>query len=409
MPTVRRSRTRTKPVPRRKPAASRPSSGSKPGAPPRPAPARSATAPVKTQRGGLTYKDAGVDIDAKMKAIERIKGVARGTHRRGVLGEIGSFGGLFDLLDAGTWKRPVLVSSTDGVGTKIKVAMRVGDHTTVGQDLVNHCVNDILVQGAIPLFFLDYIAMGKVIPQVLVDLASGMAKGCREAGCTLLGGETAEMPDLYRPGEYDLAGFIVGAVDRSHLIDGARISSGDVLLGLRSSGLHTNGYSLARKVFFERRGLKPQSLVPELGKSVGEELLAVHRSYLPVLRDLIPGGALYGLAHITGGGFTDNIPRILPKGTAARIDLGSWPVPPIFRLLQRDGRIADDEMLRTFNMGIGMVLVVPAHREAEVMAHLHRMREPYWTIGEIVPGNRKVIYERSATASREGWTSTPPS
>jgi phosphoribosylformylglycinamidine cyclo-ligase len=383
--------------------------------PARPAaiPVRAAAAAPARRAGpsrGLTYRDAGVNIDAKMKAIDRIKGVARGTHRRGVLGEIGSFGGLFDLLDAGTWKRPVLVSSTDGVGTKIKIAMRIGDHTTVGQDLVNHCVNDILVQGATPLFFLDYIAMGKVIPQVLVDLASGMAKGCREAGCALLGGETAEMPSLYKPGEYDLAGFIVGVVDRVHLIDGARISPGDVLLGLASSGLHTNGYSLARKVFFERRGLKPQTVLPELGQSVGEVLLAVHRSYLPLLRDLIPTGALYGLAHITGGGFTDNIPRILPKGTAARLDLGSWPVPPVFRLMQRDGRIADDEMLRTFNMGIGMVLVVPAHREAEVTLHLDRMREPHWRIGEIVPGNRKVTYTRPATAAGEGgWTSTPHS
>ena len=412
MPSVRRSRTRTKPVPRPAPAsrpAAPPAKRSGNGSAAHPA-AKTASRPAAAPaRAGLTYKDAGVDIDAKMKAIERIKGVARGTHRRGVLGEIGSFGGLFDLLDAGAWKRPVLVSSTDGVGTKIKVAMRVGDHTTVGQDLVNHCVNDILVQGAVPLFFLDYIAMGKVVPQVLVDLASGMAKACREAGCALLGGETAEMPDLYKPGEYDLAGFIVGAVDRSQLIDGARISAGDVLLGLPSSGLHTNGYSLARKVFFERRGLKPQSVVPELGRSVGEELLAVHRSYLPVLRDLVPGGALYGLAHITGGGFTDNIPRILPKGTAARIDLGTWPVPPLFRLLQRDGRIADDEMLRTFNMGIGMVLVVPAHREAEVVAHLDRVRERHYRVGEIVPGNRKVIYERAATATDEGWTSTRPS
>jgi len=395
MPRSRRSPTpakaaRPKPTSRAAKAKARPSA---------------VAAPVR----GLTYRDAGVNIDAKMKAIERIKGVARGTHRRGVLGEIGSFGGLFDLLDAGAWKRPVLVSSTDGVGTKIKIAMRLGDNTTVGQDLVNHCVNDILVQGAVPLFFLDYIAMGKVVPQVLVDLASGMAKACRENGCALLGGETAEMPDLYKAGEYDLAGFIVGAVDRAHLIDGSRISPGDVLIGLPSSGLHTNGYSLARKVFFERRGLKPQTVVPELGRSIGEELLAVHRSYLPILRDLVPTGALFGLAHITGGGFTDNLPRILPKGTAARIDLGSWPVPPIFRLLQRDGGIADEEMLRTFNVGIGMVLVVPAHREAEVLLHLGRVGERHWRIGEIVPGNRKVIYGRAAAATEEGWTSTPRS
>jgi phosphoribosylformylglycinamidine cyclo-ligase len=357
----------------------------------------------------LTYRDAGVDIDAKMKAIERIKGIARGTQRDGVLGEIGSFGGLFDLMAAGSWRRPVLVGSTDGVGTKIKVAMTIGDHTTVGQDLVNHCVNDILVQGAIPLFFLDYIAMGKVTAPVLGDLASGMAKACREAECALLGGETAEMSDLYAPGEYDLAGFIVGAVDRHLLIDGSRISAGDVLLGLPSSGLHTNGYSLARKIFFERKRLKASAVVPEIGRSVGEELLAVHRSYLPVLRGLLEGGALYGMAHITGGGFTDNIPRILPKGVGARLDLGSWPVPPVFRYLWREGRVPHEEMLRTFNMGIGMVLVVPAHREAEVTAHLDRRREKHWRIGEIVPGPRRVLYARPAGRSEEAWISTPAS
>src|SRR5262245_3448636 len=235
---------------------------------------------------GLTYKDAGVDIDAKMRAIQRLRGIARGTFRKGVLGEIGSFGGLFDLHAAGTWRHPVLVSSTDGVGTKLKVAIRIGDHTTIGQDIVNHCVNDILVQGAVPLFFLDYIAMGKVVPQVLVDVASGLAKACREAGCALIGGETAEMPDLYDAGDYDLAGFIVGVVEKSQVIDGSRISVGDVLIGLPSSGLHTNGYSLARKIFFDKGGYKPSSLVPELGKSVGEVLLAVHRSYLQVLRGL---------------------------------------------------------------------------------------------------------------------------
>jgi phosphoribosylformylglycinamidine cyclo-ligase len=361
----------------------------------------------KTAR--LTYRDAGVNIDAKMKAIERLKGIARGTQREGVMGEIGAFGGLFDLLAAGSWRRPVLVGSTDGVGTKVKVAMRIGDHTTVGQDLVNHCVNDILVQGAVPLFFLDYIAMGKVIAPVLVDLASGMAKACREAGCALLGGETAEMPDLYAAGEYDLAGFIVGVVDKHLLIDGSRISAGDVLIGLPSSGLHTNGYSLARKIFFERKQLKASAMVPEIGRSVGEELLAVHRSYLPVLRGLLQGGALYGMAHITGGGFTDNIPRILPKGVAARIELGSWPVPKVFRYLWREGRVRDEEMLRTFNMGIGMVLVVPAHREAEVTAHLDQRREKHWRIGEIVPGPRRVIYTRPAGVSDEAWICTPAS
>jgi phosphoribosylformylglycinamidine cyclo-ligase len=356
---------------------------------------------------GLTYRDAGVDIDAKMRAIQRLKGIARGTFRKGVLGEIGSFGGLFDLEAAGAWRHPVLVSSTDGVGTKLKVAIRLGDHTTIGQDIVNHCVNDILVQGATPLFFLDYIAMGKVVPQVLVDVASGLAKACREAGCALIGGETAEMPDLYKAGDYDLAGFIVGVVDKAQIIDGSRIAPGDVILGLPSSGLHTNGYSLARKIFFEKKSLKPSSVVPEIGRTVGEELLSVHRSYLPVLRDLIPPGAIYGLAHITGGGFTDNIPRILPKGVSAQIELGSWPVPPVFRYLRREGRVADPEMLRTFNMGIGMVVVVPAHREAEVRGHFERRREKHWRIGEIVTGGRKVIFTRGGMAT-DDWTVATP-
>jgi phosphoribosylformylglycinamidine cyclo-ligase len=355
----------------------------------------------------LTYRDAGVDIDAKMRAIQRIRLIARGTFKKGVLTEIGSFGGLYDLTAAGPFRRPVLVSSTDGVGTKLKVAIQTGHHKTVGMDLVNHCVNDILVQGATPLFFLDYIAMGKVIPQVLVDLASGMAKGCREAGCALLGGETAEMPSLYKPGEYDLAGFIVGVGDRVHLIDGARIASGDVLIGLPSSGLHTNGYSLARKVFFERRSLKPDSPVTELGRTVAEELLQVHRSYLPVLRGLISSGALYGMAHITGGGFTDNIPRILPRGLSARVDVGTWPVLPVFRYLQREGRIGDEEMFRTFNMGIGMVLVVPLHREDEVAAHLDKMGEKHYRIGEIVRGNRRVIYEQGSPVEPARTGSAP--
>jgi len=367
------------------------------------------TRPPTSRVGGLTYKDAGVDIDAKMRAIQRLKGIARGTFRAGVLSEIGSFGGLFDLTAAGAYRQPILVSSTDGVGTKLKVAIKIGDHTTIGQDLVNHCVNDILVQGAMPLFFLDYISMGKVVPQVLVEVATGLAKACREAGCALIGGETAEMPDLYRPGDYDLAGFIVGVVEKSRVIDGSRISAGDVLIGLPSSGLHTNGYSLARKLFFERKGLKPSSLVEELGRSVGEELLAVHRSYLPALRALVADGALYGLAHITGGGFTDNIPRILPKGVSARIDLGSWPVLPVFRYMRREGRVADEEMLRTFNMGIGMVLVVPAHREGEVLRHLGTVRERSWRIGEIVPGNRKVIYTRGEDGAAEDWTTATAS
>ncbi len=355
-------------------------------------PARGAPRRSDAERG-LTYKDAGVDIDAKMRAIQRLRLIARGTFRKGVLTDIGSFGGLFDLTAAGPLRHPVLVSSTDGVGSKLKIAFQTGQHKTVGIDLVHHCINDILVQGALPLFFLDYIAMGKVDPDVMIDVVAGLARACRDSGCALIGGETAEMPDFYKPGEYDLAGFIVGLVEREQVIDGSRIASGDVLIGLASSGLHTNGYSLARKVLFERRGLKPESRVPELNRTVAEELLAVHRSYLPVVRGLLPSGALYGMAHITGGGFTDNIPRILPRGLSARIDLGTWPVLPVFKYLESEGRIAPDEMLRTFNMGIGMILVVPLHRESEVGRHLDSLGEKHYRIGEIIRGNRKVIYE----------------
>ncbi len=369
----------------------------------RPAPAARRSGAAR----GLTYKDAGVDIDAKMRAIQRLRLIARGTFRKGVLTDIGSFGGLFDLTAAGPLRHPVLVSSTDGVGSKLKIAFQTCQHKTVGMDLVNHCINDILVQGAIPLFFLDYIAMGKLDADVMIDVVAGLARACRDSGCSLIGGETAEMPDFYRPGEYDLAGFIVGLVERELVIDGSRIASGDVLIGLASSGLHTNGYSLARKVLFERRGLRPESRVPELNRTLGEELLAVHRSYLPVLRGLIPAGVLYGMAHITGGGFTDNIPRILPRGLSARIDLGTWPVPPVFRYLQDTGRIAGDEMFRTFNMGIGMVLVVPLHRESEVVKHLDTLGEKHYRIGEIIRGNRRVVYEPAHQGRAEGDGALP--
>jgi phosphoribosylformylglycinamidine cyclo-ligase len=374
-------------------------------------PARPAAPPQAPGRGDgaarrLTYKDAGVDIDAKMRAIQKIRLIARGTFKKGVLSDIGSFGGLYDLAAAGPLRRPILVSSTDGVGTKLKVAIQAGQHKTIGMDLVNHCINDILVQGAMPLFFLDYIAMGKVDAGVMIDVVSGLARACRDAGCALIGGETAEMPDLYKPGDYDLAGFIVGVVDRDHVIDGARIASGDVLIGLPSTGLHTNGYSLARKIFFERRKFRPDTRLPELNRTVGEELLQVHRSYLPALRGLIATGAVYGLAHITGGGCTDNIPRILPRGIAARIDVGTWPVPPVFEYLRTEGRIDDDEMFRTFNMGIGMVLVVPLHRESEVVKHLDGLGEKHYRIGEIVRGNRNVIYVRRSGPDRAGARST---
>jgi phosphoribosylformylglycinamidine cyclo-ligase len=292
------------------------------------------------------------------------------------------------------------------VGTKTLVAAALGRYDTVGQDLVNHCINDILAQGARPLFFMDYIAMAKLNPRQVAEVVSGCAAACRAAGCALLGGETAEMPDVYHAGAYDLAGTIVGVVERARMLP-RDVTAGDAILALPSSGLHTNGYSLARKIFFEKKGLKPSSLVPELGRTVGEELLSVHRSYLPVLRDLIPSGGIYGLAHITGGGFTDNIPRILPKGVSAQIELGSWPVPPVFRYLRREGRVADPEMLRTFNMGIGMVVVVPAHREAEVRGHFERRREKHWRIGEIVTGGRKVIFTRGGMAT-DDWTVATP-
>jgi phosphoribosylformylglycinamidine cyclo-ligase len=403
----------TKGTPRRRPGESRSPLLRPPGSrPARPSAGEKVAAhPVSARPAvaarSLTYKDAGVDIDAKARAIQRIKMIARGTFRKGVLSDIGSFGGLYELAAAGSFRNPVLVSSTDGVGTKLKVAILAKNHRTIGADLVHHCINDILVQGAVPLFFLDYIAMGKLQADVLLDVTAGLARGCRDSGCALIGGETAEMPDLYRPGEYDLAGFIVGVVEKEHIINGSRIAVGDVLIGLPSSGLHTNGYSLARKILFEQKRLRPESRVPELARTVGEELLAIHRSYLQVMRGLIPTGAVYGMAHITGGGFTENIPRILPRGVSARIDLGTWPVPPLFGYLQREGRIAGEEMLRTFNMGIGLVLVVPLHRESEVVKHLETLREKSYRIGEIVRGNRKVEYSHDA-ATTGGIVVGPP-
>src|SRR5437016_8146790 len=281
----------------------------------------------------ITYKDAGVDIDASNAAKKRIRHLARETFTPGVLSDIGSFGGMFACNFAGM-KEPVLVSSTDGVGTKLKVAVMMNRHNTVGADLVNHCVNDILVQGARPLFFMDYIATGRLDPDVVVSVVEGVARGCKEAGCALIGGETAEMPGFYADGEYDIVGFIVGAVDKSRVIDGRTIVPGDVLVGLPSAGLHTNGYSLARRVLFDIAGWKADTFVPELEATVGDALLAPHRSYLPFVRPLFDGGSIKGLAHVTGGGITENLPRILPEGCAAEIDRRAWDVPPIFRLLQ---------------------------------------------------------------------------
>ena len=338
------------------------------------------------------YKASGVDIDAGNEAVRRIRSLARGTFTPGVLSDIGSFGGLFRL-DRDRYQEPVLVSSADGVGTKLKVAFMTGRHDTVGADLVNHCVNDILVQGAEPLFFLDYLATGRLDPAVAAEVVGGIAGACRENGCALLGGETAEMPGFYADGEYDIAGFIVGIVERSRVIDGRSIAPGDVLIGLPSAGLHTNGYSLARRVLFETTGWTADTVVPELGVTVGDALLAPHRSYLRVVRPLLPSQTLKGLAHITGGGITENLPRVLPEGCSAEIDLRAWSVPALFQLLQERGQIPRDEMFRAFNMGIGLVLVC-APRETERMINtLARNGEPHAVrIGFVVSGSREVIY-----------------
>src|SRR5579862_2128013 len=303
----------------------------------------------------MRYQDAGVNIDEAERAVSSIRRLARQTFTRGVLTDIGSFGACYSL--AG-WKNPVLISSADGVGTKIKVAFLTGRHNTIGEDLVNHCVNDIAVQGAVPLYFLDYFAVGKLDAQVAAQVVAGLARGCRRNGCALIGGETAEMPGLYAAGEYDLAGFVVGAAERRALLTGQRIRAGDVLLGLPSNGLHTNGYSLARKLLFEVAGYGPATIVPELGGTVADALLQVHRSYLKPVRALAEAGLLRGAAHITGGGLTDNIPRTLPDGMAAEIDTAAWTIPPIFELLRKLGNTPEADYRRTFNLGVGMVLAV---------------------------------------------------
>ena len=339
----------------------------------------------------MDYQSSGVDIDAGNEVVRRIRSLAKGTFTPGVLSEIGSFGGLFSLASLGA-PDAVLVASADGVGTKLKVAFASGVHDTVGEDLVNHCVNDILVQGAEPLFFLDYLATGKLSPDVAVAIVGGMARACRANGCALLGGETAEMPGFYQPGEYDLAGFIIGAVRRDRMIDGKAIASGDVIVALPSSGLHTNGYSLARRIVFEHLGLRVDSHVAALGTTVAEALLAPHRSYLTAVRPLIEGHLVKGLAHITGGGITENVPRTLPEGCAAEIERSAWEVPPLFGFLQQRGSIATDEMFRAFNMGIGLV-VVCAERDADrVVETLAREAEQPVRLGQVVAGDRSVRY-----------------
>ena len=337
----------------------------------------------------ITYSDAGVNIDKANAAVERIRGLARSTFNARTLSEIGSFGGMFDgafpALSA-----PVLVASADGVGTKLKIAFLTGRHDTVGRDLVNHCTNDILVQGARPLFFLDYVATGTLSPDVITAVVDGIARGCRENGCVLLGGETAEMPGFYAEGEYDVAGFIVGVVDKEKVIDGRRIAPGDVLLALPSAGLHTNGYSLARRLFFDEAGWQADTHVERLGATVGESLLAPHLSYLRPLEGLLDGGSVKGLAHITGGGLLENIPRILPEGTAVEIARGSWPVPAVFELMQELGRVAEPEMHRTFNMGVGMVVVCGRDDAQAVGAHFDALGQKFYEIGQVVEGDRTV-------------------
>ncbi len=340
----------------------------------------------------MDYKSAGVDIDAGNETVRRIKSLARSTFTSGVLSEIGSFGGLFRL-DPTAWKEPILVSSADGVGTKLKVAFLANEHRTIGVDLVNHCVNDILVQGARPLFFLDYLATGRLDPDVAAHIVDGVARACRENGCALLGGETAEMPGFYADGEYDLAGFIVGAVEAATLIDGRGIAPGDLIIGLPSSGLHTNGYSLARKIVFEQLGLSVDTKIEELGETIGAALLEPHRSYLGALYPLVARGAIKGMAHITGGGITDNLPRILPEGTAALIRRESWAVPPLFSWLQRTGQIPEHDMLRTFNMGLGMLVVCTPQLAGTIVDDLRARKEEPAIVGEIVQGKRDVAYE----------------
>ena len=339
----------------------------------------------------VTYADAGVDISRAKRTKQRIKYLAHKTFTRGVLSEIGGFGGLF-AVDKTKYLDPVLVSSVDGVGTKLKIAFEMDLHSTVGADLVNHCVNDIAVQGAAPLFFMDYLATGVLDPSVAEKVVEGIADACKHNGCALIGGETAEMPGFYPDGEYDLAGFIVGVVDRDKIVTGKDVQIGDIILGLPSNGLHTNGYSLARKLLFEVAKYSPETYVNEIKNKVGNELMRTHKSYWPALRKLIDGQCVVAMAHVTGGGITENLPRVLPRGTAAAIELGSWPVLPIFEHLQQLGNVTQEEMLRTFNMGMGMLLVVPAAKFKKAQSVLERVGEKAYTIGRIIKGERKVTY-----------------
>ena len=337
----------------------------------------------------LTYKDAGVNIDAGNYSVKLIKDSVRATYRPEVLGDLGGFGGLF-ALNSGKYQEPVLVSGTDGVGTKLRLAFLLNKHDTIGQDAVAMCVNDILVQGAEPLFFLDYLAVGQLDPEQVASVVKGVAGACKESGCALIGGETAEMAGFYPVGEYDIAGFCVGVVERSQIITSARVQEGDVLLGLPSSGVHSNGYSLVRKIVFEHQGMKGDEYIDELGKTIGEELLTPTRLYPKTCLPLVKNFDIHGMAHITGGGFYDNIPRALPDDMSVEIDAGAWAMPPIFRLLQEWGNVDWHEMYRTFNMGVGMVIITSPEEAEQIKEHLHQQGETVYSIGRVVRGQHDV-------------------
>lgn len=338
----------------------------------------------------LNYAAAGVDIAAGDAAVEKIKELAKGTFNKSVLCGIGQFGAFFKPELTG-YQNPVLISSADGVGTKLKIAFMTGCHNTVGEDLVNHCVNDILVHGARPLFFLDYIATGKLSPDIIAEMVEGLARGCKNAGIALIGGETAEMPDFYQPGEYDVAGFIVGVVDQDKIINGSNIEPGDTVIGLASTGLHTNGYSLARKIVFDIAGMKHDDKIAGLDKTAGEALLTIHKSYKNSIFKILEKQKVKGMAHITGGGIPGNLVRILPDNCRAEINKGSWPVLPIFEYLQKAGDVAEEDMYPAFNMGIGYIIVVSEQLASGVVQDLNGLGEKAYIIGRITSGDKKVV------------------
>lgn len=337
----------------------------------------------------LTYRDAGVDIDAGNLSVKLIKDSVKATYRPEVLGDLGGFGGLFAM--STKYKEPVLVSGTDGVGTKLRLAFILDKHDTIGQDAVAMCVNDILVQGAEPLFFLDYLAVGKLEPEQVADVVKGVANACKESGCALIGGETAEMAGFYAEGEYDIAGFAVGAVEKSKIIASEKVKAGDVILGLPSSGVHSNGYSLVRKIVFDVKGFKGDEYIDELGKTIGEELLTPTRLYPKSCLPLIEKFDIHGMVHVTGGGYYENIPRALPEDMGAEIDATSWPVPPIFTLLKEWGNVDWHEMYRTFNMGIGMIIIASADEAEKIKADLQARNEAVYEIGKVTQGSHEVI------------------